>query len=125
MNRIAVIILLITSIAIFQCSNQRTIKAIKQGPILIAWNEDTLSPIVLSFFKKQIFIYSIKQGTENSQVSGKFKTSNDTIYLNYEKQPPPPGFSHFLINSPGGYLIQNYPPDSKRLALKIKNQIPF
>ena len=125
MNRFALAILLITSVSVFHCSNRSLAKTIRKGPDIIAWNEDSISPVILSLFKDRVFIYTIKEKSEYKQITGKYGYSHDTLWLVYDNIPPPRGFGYFLINSPGNYLIQNYPPGSKRLVLHYRSPILF
>ena len=87
---------------------------------LVAWNEDTISPVIFKIFANKNFTYSIKKNGLVELWKGKILVSEDTIYLDYENGRVPPGLGTFLIEgAPGNYLIQLSPPASKRIVMRI------
>ncbi len=93
---------------------------------LFAWNEDSIHSYQLALTKDNRFLYTI---TKMDSVKKEEyyhgiilnQPSLDTIFLRYDGNIRPHGLTNYLIKEvSGGYLIQAFENDVKRLFLRIQ-----
>lgn len=97
-----------------------------QNISLLAWNEDTIHSYQFALTKDKRFLYTIiKKDSVKSEefYHGTFlnQPSFDTIFLKYDRNIRPNGVTNYLIREvSGGYLIQPFENNSKRIFLRIQ-----
>lgn len=118
-------IVLLTSCRTNKSSSNKTIKNY-QDISLLAWNEDTIHSYQIAITKDNKFLYTIiKKDSVKSEeyYHGTFSNqpSFDTIFLKYHRNIRPNGATNYLIREvSGGYLIQPFENNAKRIFLRIQ-----
>ena len=118
-------IVLLTSCRTDKPSSNKTIKSY-QDISLLAWNEDTIHSYQFAMTKDKKFQYTIinKDSIKTEEYyHGTFSNqqSFDTIFLKYDRDIRPNGVTNYVIREvSGGYLIQPFEKNTKRIFLRIQ-----
>jgi len=97
-----------------------------EGLYLFAWNEDTIHTYKFALTKGHKFHYLILNNDSlktEEHYSGTYSTHSpfDTIFLEYDKAIQPKGVTSYLVMEvSGGYLIQPFDNNPKRVFLRIQ-----
>lgn len=88
-----------------------------------AWNEDSVSTILLYIYKDSTFGYNFSDTITGKRrtkfYSGRFKAHGDSIFMNYEGKLPPGAMKYLVLEASRNYLIQPF-MDGRRVFLLIK-----
>src|SRR5438046_1012443 len=102
-----------------ECTNKHR-KALRTDFEMLAWNEDTVYPSYIKFFRNASFIYIITDTNGRHAAEGKAHYVNDTFHLDFSRMPAPNMMRDFLITeATGQYLIQLSSGKCPRLVLRI------
>ena len=94
--------------------------------VLLAWNEDTIHDYRFTLTRDKKFAYKIimRDTTKvERNYHGTFKNNStyDTIFLTYYNNVRPLKANNYLVKeASGGYLIQSFEDNSKRIFLRIQ-----
>ncbi len=97
-----------------------------QNISLLAWNEDTIHSYQFALTKDNKFHYTILNNDSvksEEYYSGTFSNQPlfDTIFLKYDRDIRPKRVTSYLIREvSGGYLIQPFDNDTKRIFLRLQ-----
>ena len=95
---------------------------------LLAWNEDTLHSVQFGMGQSTEFYYTILNydsgAGKTDYYSGRWRKSEDTIFLSYDLGKKPVEFTSFLVlEMQGNYLIQNFETPRTHMFLRIRKPI--
>jgi hypothetical protein len=89
--------------------------------IAIAWSKDTVHEWrvdrMVDLFKDHTFSYDIFEPGKTALYSGHYTVSPDTIFLKF-RGVPPAIYPYLIKEMSGGYLIQTFPGQKKRIFLQ-------
>lgn len=94
-----------------------------EGKSIIAWYEDTARVYYFALTKEKKFFYTIVMKDSSAKpekyYKGRFRYSEDTIFLTYHKGVHPKEITKYLVfEASGNYLIQPFTKDNRRLFLR-------
>jgi len=119
MSRILPAVTLILPFGLLSCTSKYAHKNAEVG--MVAWNEDTVNPVVFKIHHDYTFEYRIRSNGKTHVAKGDTKYTHDTLYLLYKHDDQPTDMSDFLIReATGQYLIQLKSPGRPRIVMRIQ-----